>query len=305
MSIDQVFDAIDIQLEPFALCELHGRCTLGLGRRAYSVLHYILRGSGEIWLDRNRPIAVKPGSIALVPAYQPHSLRSTGTELMPLPDCRPLAVGIDHIKEQAEPATDGLLLAICGRLDISLKGIGGTIPILRSPIAADLQEGDPVRTALEELVRELSSPRIGTRALTRALMSQCVIILLRRKMAEDEQAMKWLEGLTDESLWSALRAMLDRPRDTHTVESLAREAGMSRTSFAARFSATYGTGPIDLLRLIRLQRAAEILARTDVPVKRVAEMVGYSSRSSFSRAFEVQFGSAPDIFRAQLRARQP
>ena len=64
--------------------------------------------------------------------------------------------------------------------------------------------------------------------------------------------------------------MLDRPSHPHTVESLAQAAGMSRSSFAERFSDAYGSGPMKLLRDLRMHLAASLLTESDLPAKRIA-----------------------------------
>jgi AraC-like DNA-binding protein len=46
-----------------------------------------------------------------------------------------------------------------------------------------------------------------------------------------------------------------------------------------------------------MQRAAKLLATTDLPVKAVAGRVGYRSRSHFSRAFKARYGVDPAGFR--------
>ena len=104
-------------------------------------------------------------------------------------------------------------------------------------------------------------------------------------------------ALTDEKLWKSLQQMLDDPGDPHTVESLAETAGMSRSSFAARFASAYGHGPMELLRELRMQQAAALLAQTDIPVKRIAHLAGFKSRSAFSRTFTKMIGVSPRSYR--------
>jgi len=104
-------------------------------------------------------------------------------------------------------------------------------------------------------------------------------------------------GLADPSLWRALRAMLDDPAAPHGVDSLAEIAGMSRSRFAERFQATYGQGAVGFLRELRMARAAQMLSKGREPVKRVAQMVGFSSRSAFTRAFVEAWGQSPSAFR--------
>ena len=80
---------------------------------------------------------------------------------------------------------------------------------------------------------------------------------------------------------------------------------MSRSVFAARFTEAVGHPPIEFLKTLRLDRAAHLLARTDVPVKSVAARAGYSSRSSFTRAFLARYGLGPARFRAAMTREAP
>jgi len=299
MTIDRVLDALEVRLEPFALCELHGECTLGLGRRPFAVLHYVLAGSGRMVIGNLPSFEVSPGTVLLAPAFMPHWLHGSGARGHPLPDCRPLDLGLDHLVQgEQDDRNDRTLVAICGRIEVSYRGMHGALNLLKTPIAERLPPGDRVRSALDEFVYELANPTVGTRALAKSLMGQCVILLLRRRYRAGDPSLKWMDAAADEALWGALQLMLDRPADPHSVESLANACGMSRAVFASRFAEVYGTGPIELLRTIRLQRAAELLARSDLPVKRIAEQVGYTSRTYFTRAFEVQYGASPGQFRS-------
>ncbi len=297
MTIDHVLEALEIRMEPFALCQVFGESTLGLGRRPVAILHYVLAGSGCAVIGDSAAIEVCTGSVLLVPPFMPHSLRGSGHPCRPLPDCRPLDLALAHFVT-GEGGKDRTLTAICGQLEVSYRGMRGALNLLRTPIVEHLPQGDRVRNALDEFVYELANPTVGTRALARSLMGQCVILLLRRRYRSHDPSLKWMEGATDETLWGALQIMLDHPAEPHSVESLADACGISRSVLASRFSEIYGTGPIDLLRMIRLQRAAELLTRSELPVKRIAELVGYKSRTYFTRAFEAEYGASPKRFKA-------
>lgn len=299
MTLDTVLDAVDVSLEPFALCEIRGETSLGLGCKPHAVLHYVIAGEGRITVDGWPPIPTRAGSVVLVPAFAAHSLHGSGKGQGTLPNCRPLEISIEHVRAGDG---DGVLAAICGRVGIVYRGIGGAIDLLRAPLVEHLDRGDRVRSALEDLVAELASPTVGTRALARSLLLQGVVLLLRRRLLAGDRSLVWMQGLSDESLWGALRAMLDQPGRAHTVGSLAELAGMSRATFAARFLAAYEGGPIELLRAIRMRRAVELLTTTDWPVKRIAATVGYRSRTYFSRAFKAEQGQPPEVYRRRVAA---
>jgi transcriptional regulator GlxA family with amidase domain len=51
------------------------------------------------------------------------------------------------------------------------------------------------------------------------------------------------------------------------------------------------------LQKVRLRHAAHVLCVTDLPVKMIAEVAGFSSRSHFSRTFREAFGADPTRYR--------
>jgi transcriptional regulator GlxA family with amidase domain len=92
-------------------------------------------------------------------------------------------------------------------------------------------------------------------------------------------------------------AIVDRPAGPHTVASLAEVAGMSRSAFAKHFTKVYGRSPIDFVQAVRLRHAAHLLRTTGLPVKVISSVVGYASRSHFSRAFRTFYEADPSTFR--------
>ena len=80
--------------------------------------------------------------------------------------------------------------------------------------------------------------------------------------------------MEDVGLSRALATMRDHPERTFTIQGLAEVAGMSRSVFAARFSESLDRPPMEFLKEVRLGRAAEVLARTDLPVKAIASPGG-------------------------------
>ncbi|MDT8343502.1 MAG: AraC family transcriptional regulator [Thermohalobaculum sp.] len=303
MPFEHVFDAMELGAEPFALCTLHGRCTLPLGRQAGTTLHYVLAGRGEISVPGRPPLPVGPGSLVLMPALMAHALHGAGDPGPPLPDCRPAELElVEHIGGTPDDPSGGCLRAICSHVQVGLRGASGLVDLIRQPMVVGVAEDAVIAGTVERLLAELAAPGLGSRAMIRALLLQCMIQLLRRRVEARDRALDWMAALSDERLWIALRRMLDAPGEAHSVESLADAAGMSRASFARHFSAACGAGPMELLRDLRMRSAAGLLANSDLPVKRIAAQVGFRSRSAFVRAFTHHAGIAPRAFRAGIDA---
>lgn len=100
-------------------------------------------------------------------------------------------------------------------------------------------------------------------------------------------------------LFSRLCSTPDRP---WTVAEMADQVFMSRATFAALFRQLTHTTPQAALATIRLQLAAQQLAREAQPVIGIALAVGYASESSFHKAFTRAFGCSPGEYRRRARA---
>jgi transcriptional regulator GlxA family with amidase domain len=186
----------------------------------------------------------------------------------------------------------------CGRFRTTYQGSIGLFDHLREPLTEDLADDDPIHRSLEELLTEIMTKRPGYRAVAETLVRHCLILLLRRCFEHRDCPPAWLAALDDPRLGRAVAAMQERPQEAFTLTGLAEVAGMSRSVFAARFAGALGRPPMEFLKMVRLTRAAQCLTHTDLPIKTVAARAGYSSRSSFTRAFLTRYGIDPTAFRS-------
>lgn len=200
-------------------------------------------------------------------------------------------------RSSALPASpDRDVVVARGRIRATYHGSVDLFERLEEPLVERLDSDDPLRASLEALLEEMTGQRPGARAMVEALLRRCLIILLRRHCHGSEHV-SWLAPLEDAHVGRALATMHERPEEPFTLPALAEVAGMSRSAFAARFSEVLGQPPMEFLKSVRLTRAAQLLTSTDLPVKCIASRVGYSSRSSFTRAFSARHGVGPTAFR--------
>lgn len=84
-----------------------------------------------------------------------------------------------------------------------------------------------------------------------------------------------------------------------SLDALAEVAAMSRFHWHRVYRAMTGETCAQSVRRIRLHVAASELARGDHPVGEIARSVGYEDRDSFDRAFQMQYGMSPVVFRSR------
>jgi AraC-like DNA-binding protein len=107
----------------------------------------------------------------------------------------------------------------------------------------------------------------------------------------------WLAGVGDRIVGAALTALHERPAHAWTLDELAHTAHTSRSVLAERFQQLVGQSPMQYLTQWRMLLAANLLRRSNVPLARIAEEVGYQTDTSFIRAFRREFGTPPAAWR--------
>ena len=170
------------------------------------------------------------------------------------------------------------------------------------PVVKVGMRGTPAGLWLESSMRyalvEAKSPRPGGGGLLAKLAEVLFIEVLRTYMnASGAQRTGWLAGLGDRIVGTVLNAIHARPARDWTLEDLAREAGTSRSVLAERFQQFVGTSPIQYLTQWRMTLAANLLSRSNAPLARIAEDVGYQTDTAFSRAFRREYGVPPAAWR--------
>ncbi len=95
---------------------------------------------------------------------------------------------------------------------------------------------------------------------------------------------------------SAVEAHLS---DEHfSVDRLAASVGLSRSQLHRRLRETAGASPSDVLRRMRMERAAGLLAARAGTVSEVAYAVGFKSVAHFSNSFQDHYGCRPSAYPA-------
>lgn len=265
------------------------------------MVHYILQGTGILRSADGWTVPFRPNSLIFLHSNcGAHEIASSGDEVAVAEwkeASQPLGEGMMQFRAGEGPSAIvsacGMASADCGGLDIFEQ--------LREPIAEPLEADSPVRAAFALMHQEFREPRLGTRALTEALMKQCLILALRSQIERGEVTLMALPALRDMRLLKALLTMVENPAQEHSLDQLAAISGMSRSLFADRFAQTFERPPMDLLKQIRLHRAANLLRNSQLPIQIVAMTVGYASRSYFSRAFRSAYGTDPRTFREEAR----
>ncbi len=103
---------------------------------------------------------------------------------------------------------------------------------------------------------------------------------------------------SDSPLVENIRSMIIRePAKEHSLDSLAKSAGLSKFHFLRKYRQLAGVSPADDVRRIRLSFAKDLLISTDKPLKSIAEESGLSNETTLCRLFQRYYKKSPGKFR--------
>jgi AraC family transcriptional activator of mtrCDE len=257
--------------------------------------HIVVEGGCWLRCKGREPVELLQGDLVVLPTGAAHELVHE-----PRGRAEPLEELIARVR-RAPPPKGRTSLVMCGayRSDAGLAH-----PLLRAlpPVAhfpaARIRAHAALAATVGLLVAEAERPGPGSDVLVQHLFDALFLYLVRAWAEEDAEARPgWLSALRDEALSRALARMHEKPAAPWTVESLAREAGMSRAVFARRFTQEVGEPPLAYLTGWRMGLASRLLRESEASLAEVASRVGYDSEFAFSRAFKRSRGLAPMAFR--------
>ncbi len=83
------------------------------------------------------------------------------------------------------------------------------------------------------------------------------------------------------------------------IDVIAAQFGIGRTNFYRKVRELMGMSPNDYLRKCRMERAAELLRNSELPIADICSQVGMPDAQYFSRVFKSYFGTPPSTYREQ------
>ena len=268
-------------------------------------IHYNLAGSGQMVVGDAPAIPLDPHTLIITPPRQPFRIDVTIDQGL-------AALRVMEARWQSGDSSEALhrfvagdiepmVMLICGYFRASYGRSIDLFATLPSPIVERFETADDLEHTLRSALAEISARQVGAEAMATALLKQVLVTLLRRSLNSTDLWLERFSLLSDPQVARAFVDMLARPGAPHSLRTLSETAGLSRSAFMARFAAAFGCSPMALLRQLRMRHAADMLAANVLSIEQIAHAVGYTSRSSFVRAFRQIHGHDPSDHRAAAR----
>lgn len=270
-----------------------------------SVMFHVVT-SGKAWLavegEALRELAA--GDLSLVCTGQGHRLLSDpGQSATPLFDCDRDAV-TDWFEVLRLGGGGAATQMICGAVcfdDPAVRELIRLLPRTITIASMHSSEMEWFRSTLNLLVEEARSRKPGHETIITRLADILIVQAIRSWIESDPATQRsWLRGLRDVHVGRALALIHRDPSRAWTVLTLAREVGLSRSTFSARFSELVGLPAMEYVTRWRIRVARSRLLERSISLAKLAEEVGYESEAAFSRAFKRVTGVTPGSLRRGL-----
>ncbi len=112
-------------------------------------------------------------------------------------------------------------------------------------------------------------------------------------------------AVTDFRVRKSIKLMSESPGAEIELDSIAREAGLSRPHFYRLFRTQTGVTPHLYLNTLIMEQALDALVATEAPIADIGFDLGFSSQSGFTRFFAANVGMAPTDYRRAAKVLRP
>ena len=163
--------------------------------------------------------------------------------------------------------------------------------MFKSRLRLNINDFEETERLIDKMIDEYRSCKGGFVSTVTAYFVQLVIYLSRRY--SEEQTVT--AGVTTFS--KAVAFMENSFTDRISLEDIADIAGMSVRHFQRQFKNTYLITPQEYIAMLRMQKAIQLLLRTDKTVTEIALECGYQDSNLFSRQFKKNTGLSPRCYR--------
>lgn len=307
-ALSEVFRTVHLESTACYRVELSAPWGIQMSAFNGAVFLVVVRGSGWLAVEGiETQMPLVGGDLVVLPKGQRHTLCDSPAEQSW--DSSSMIEFDQLLQTQAEDSPNVLHLGGVGLSTTVMYGRFSFSPLPENPLLSALPpllivKGEAGRTVewldttLQFMASELAIARPGAQTVINHLASILLVQAVRAYIANRDCSDRcWLRALTDPGIGAALNLIHRHPDRAWTVEELAEQAGLSRTTFFTQFRELVGEPPNKYLTRWRMQRASQILRLEHMTLNQVASLVGYESEASFSKAFKQWMGRSPGAYR--------
>ena len=238
---------------------------------------YCRHGEGNLILDEKR-LKYESDMLTVIPANYPHTTLSYEENFWEY-----IFFDVEHIIRQIFPD------------DISKQREAIEIVNKRADLLYEYQHPE-MAEIIKRIMEEMRDKKPYYIETTSSLLKAFVLLLIRLQNTMDADRTTFIERNDKSTMINIRPAMeyIDRNyAESIKASKLAECCNMSETHFRRVFDEAINMPPMDYLNLVRIQKACEIMNKTDHSMEIVASECGFATFSTFNRNFQKYLNTSP------------
>ena len=227
--------------------------------------HFIKEGNANIEIKGMKTIQIRQPSLIFFP--KPHLQR-----ILPIDE-------------------NGVVM-VCVHIGFNVSFNHPLIMSFPDVLVIELDKFHPIKAILEVFIDEALSVNIHKKQAAEKLSALILIHMTRYAIEHQLVHSRLISALSNQKIADALEIIHTHFNTKLTLDSVAKEIGISRSQFAVLFTRILEQTFLDYLSSHRI-RIAQKLLQANKSVKVVASEVGFSNSSAFIRKFKEVTGMPP------------
>ncbi len=292
-SLSEFLNLLDLRGQTWCTVELRGSAGFNLPGDDGVTFYGVLKGAVRLAGVGGETMEIGAGQVRMILSGEAHALRSE-------PDSPTRVLDfLRHDQPVDMPPSftlgQGELRAriLCGRLKVNWPG-----GLRRTAMPSSVLISENILERELNVVRVETLQKFSVGAGSAALLTRLAALWLAITLRNHPLCpLLFRMSAANDPIAHALELVDADLASDWSVERMARKVGMSRSSFAARFTAEAGQTPMELLTERRMRAAADLLQSSRLKIAEISARVGYNSEAAFSRRFARFFGISPGHMR--------
>lgn len=290
-AFSSLIQQLNLDVEVYHNAQVCGDWRLQESHLGQTCFHMVTFGRCYLDVPGHFKTTVNEGDLIIFPREIAHSMQPVDA-----------AIGLQQHLAYSSPAAPESTGMLCGSISFRHSGSSFLLDALPAVFIIEAEQGNTwTKSILTMIMHESLNPGPGSTSILDRLSELLFIYALRHFLEHNPDQVGVLALYNHPRLKIALHAIHQKPEQSWTLEILAEQAAMSRTSFAEAFKHCSGWTVMQYVTWWRMQIAWSELNKGHT-ISDTAEKVGYKSDPAFSRAFHKQFNINPGKVR---KGKQP
>ncbi len=296
--LDDVLDTLRFRGSIFFHSSLAAPWGISLSALSVPRFHIALEGDFYIGTDHGE-VMVEPMDIVMLPEGNMHWIAdNVGRELVPSEHAVE-ACELGNPLFQQGTITNRLMCGIVEYDNANSHPIISALPAILH--ISNIQHDDSIWMTVKHLDAEISRIQSKKSNIIDRLTEVLFLQLLNQYVSENNFVSGFLAALCDPSVNRVLQLIHEHPEKQWSLDTLGKEAGMSRATLQRKFKARLDIPPMTYLNHWRLTKAYQLVKYSNLSFDTIAGEVGFSNARTLRAAFQHCYNITPSALRKSMK----